>query len=234
MAATIRRAARKDWQELDRILGEEIAQGRAPGLEVARMEQEDWMEWFDCHGRRHPVFAVEQDGRMICWAALAVSRWSYPFDHVAEASLHLGTEGENRGLERSLLRFLEQQAAALGYSKVMMLVRADDRTLLHNCRCCGYRDVGVLRGHGFYLGRLVDMVLLERLLSPDLEALREDYRRRYPFYDAYFLRQQQLLEEEMRRNGMIPSPEEPGKWIAAAREEPEEAAGNTMEWEPSR
>ena len=232
MAVTIRRAGRQDWQELDCIMGEEIDAGHVPGLEIVPLKEEEWMEWFDSHGSRHPVFAGERDGRMICWADLAVSRWSYPFDHVVEATIHIGTEG--RGLECPLLRFLEQQATALGYGKVMMLVRADDRNLLHNCRCCGYRDVGVLRGHGFYLGRLVDMVLLERLLSPDLEQLREYYCDHYPFYQEYFLRQQQALEEEMHRNGMIRSPQDPSKWIPAPREVPEESAGDTMEWEPIR
>lgn len=90
---------------------------------------------------------------------------------------------------------MEQQAIKLGYYKLMACLNGEQRYLLHIYRRVGFRDVGILRSHGYLRGKLVDLVLLERLLPQDMDALEEYYSGQYSFYQDYF-------QEERRRKAL--------------------------------
>ena len=189
MEIKMRRAKIADAAAINAISNEMSGGGR---LEIGQRPLEYHQEWLACHDRRHPVFVGTAEGRVVWWAALGECPGGYPFDCVAVVELGLPDHLNGTELTDLLLRFLEQQAARLGYYKLLACLDAEQRYLLHTYRRVGFRDVGTLRGHGYRRGKLVDLVLMERMLPADMEFLEKYYTQNYDFYQEYF-------EEERRR-----------------------------------
>ncbi|MEG2073581.1 MAG: GNAT family N-acetyltransferase, partial [Angelakisella sp.] len=217
MEITIRKVKRIDIDEINRIANDEM-KTNGNSLDIDPKDYNYRLEWLAEHDKTHPVFVGELDGRMVCWAALSRYSSDYPYDGVANLSMHIDSAAGVQGLQESLLRFMEAQAGRLGYYKLIITVFASNRTALHCYRTAGYRDVGVFRNHGFYKGELVDIVEMERMLPVDMEKLKEYYRRNYPFYEEFFCREEVVQEMHMLRNGMMRSPDDPNKWIPEPKE----------------
>lgn len=188
----MRRARLEDAEAIRRI---DSRTGGIYGLEISPRPEEYYRDWLRYHraNKRCPAFVGTSEGQVIWWVALGEVPGGYPFDGVAAVETGIPEDLAGTELTDLLLRFLEQQAAKLGYYKLVAYLDTEQRYLLHTYRRVGFRDVGVLRSHGYRRGKLVDLVLLERILPPDMKALEEYYRENYPFYDDYF--------EGLRRQG---------------------------------
>ena len=190
MEMKMRRARVEDAAAIRRI---DQAMGGTMGLEIGQRPEDYYKEWLAYHrGRRHPAFVGTSGGEVVWWVALGESPGGYPFDGVATVEMGVPQQYSGTELTDLLLRFLEQQAIKLGYYKLMACLNGEQRYLLHIYRRVGFRDVGILRSHGYLRGKLVDLVLLERLLPQDMTALEEYYSGQYSFYQEY-------LEEKRRR-----------------------------------
>lgn len=217
MEITIRKVKRSDISEMNRIFNNNM-KTEGSCLDIDPKDESYRLEWLAEHDKKHPVFVGELEGKMVCWAALSRYSSDYPYDGVVFLALHIDTGAVVQGLHESLLRFMEEQAARLGYYKLIVSIFANNRTELHRYRTAGFRDVGIFRNHGFYKGELVDMVYMERLLPVELSNLKEYYRKTYPFYEEFFCREEVMQELHMQRNGMMRSPEDPDKWIPVPKE----------------
>lgn len=194
MEMKMRRARAEDIPAIRRI---HQAMGGTMGLEIGQRPEEYYKEWLAYHrsSKRHPAFVGTAGGDVVWWVALGESPGGYPFDGVATVEMGVPQPYSGTDLTDLLLRFLEQQAIKLGYYKLMACLNGEERYLLHIYRRVGFRDVGILRSHGYCQGRLVDLVLLERLLPQDMAALEEYYSGQYSFYQQYF-------QEEQRRKAL--------------------------------
>lgn len=199
MEIKMRRARLEDAEAIRAIDGEI---GGAVGLEIGPRPEEYYQDWLRFHRRckRYPAFVGTSQGKVIWWVALGECPGGAPFDGVAVLEMGIPQPLGSTDLTDLLLRFLEQQAIRLGYYKLVACLDAEQRYLLHTYRRVGFRDVGTLRSHGYRKGRLVDLVLMERLLPADMNALEEYYADHYDNYREYF--------EQQRRRGPEPSPEE--------------------------
>ncbi len=193
MEMKMRRARVEDAAAIRRI---DQAMGGTMGLEIGQRPEDYYKEWLAYHrGRRHPAFVGTSGGEVVWRVALGESPGGYPFDGVATVEMGVPQQYSGTELTDLLLRFLEQQAIKLGYYKLMACLNGEQRYLLHIYRRVGFRDVGILRSHGYLRGKLVDLVLLERLLPQDMTALEEYYSGQYSFYQEYF-------QEERRRKAL--------------------------------
>jgi len=199
MEIKMRRVRLEDAEAIRAIDGE---MGGAMGLEIGLRPVEYYEDWLHFHRnhKRYPAFVGTSQGKVIWWVALGECPGGYPFDGVA--MLEMGVPEHLGGTELTdlLLRFLEQQAIRLGHYKLMACLDAEQRYLLHVYRRVGFRDVGMLRSHGYRKGKLVDLVVMERLLPADMKALEEYYAEHYDFYREYF--------EELHQQEKEASPEE--------------------------
>lgn len=225
MKVIMRKAKRSDIDAMNRIFNAGMGTDGAV-LDIDPKDEAYRLAWFAEHDKRHPVFVGELDGTVICWAALSRYSHDYPYDGVAVLSIYLDPGITITGLWDSLLRFVENQASELGYYKLVVSLFATNRNALHSYRSAGFRDVGIYRSHGFYKGELVDMVYMERLLTYDIERLKQYYREHYPFYESFFAREEALQELQMLRNGMMRSPDDPTRWIPT----PKEGVADADDW----
>ena len=185
MEIKMRRARLDDAEAIRRI---DSLTGGVFGLEISPRPEEYYQDWLHYHraNKRCPAFVGTSEGKVIWWVALGEMPGGYHFDGVATVETGIPEELAGTEVTDLLLRFLEQQAVKLGYYKLMAFLETEQRYLLHTYRRVGFRDVGVLRSHGYRKGKLVDLVILERLLTPDMKGLEEYYRQTYDFYDEYF------------------------------------------------
>ena len=159
MEMKMRRARVEDAAAIRRI---DQAMGGPMGLEIGQRPADYYKEWLAYHrGRRHPAFVGTSGGEVVWWVALGESPGGYPFDGVATVEMGVPQQYSGTELTDLLLRFLEQQAIKLGYYKLMACLNGEQRYLLHIYRRVGFRDVGILRSHGYLRGKLVDLVLLD-------------------------------------------------------------------------
>ena len=200
MEIKMRRARLEDAPAIRAIDGE---MGGTMGLEIGQRPEEYYQDWLRFHKncKRYPAFVGTSQGKVIWWVALGECPGGYPFDGVAILEMGLPDHLSGTELTDLLLRFLEQQAIRLGYYKLVACLDAEQRYLLHTYRRVGFRDVGTLRSHGYRKGKLVDLVVMERLLPTDMKTMEEYYSAHYDFYREYFV-------EEHRRAGETPPDEE--------------------------
>ena len=203
MEVIMRRARRSDAAAINVIFNQAIEDGNS-NLDIDSKDLVYRQQWLANHDKRHPVFVGELDGEVACWVALSPYSGRYPYDCVADLSIYVRRDLRGMGLGSLLLKFIEQQAAELGYYKIVLSVFGGNQAALHAYRRAGYRDVGVFRNHGYYKGKLVDIIFMERLLVPDMEFLKRYYSEQYPFYEEFFAEQQAEEEANLRRNGMLP------------------------------
>lgn len=185
MEKKIRRVRMEDAQAIRAIDGE---MGGVIGLEVALRPVEYYQDWLRFHRncKRYPAFVGTEGGEVVWWVALGDYPGGYPFDGVATVEMGIPERLAATDLTDLMLRFLEQQAIRLGHYKLIAYLDAEQRYLLHTYRRVGFRDVGTLRSHGYRKGKLVDLVVMERLLPVDMDALEEYYSKHYNFYRDYF------------------------------------------------
>lgn len=193
MGSKVRRAKISDAAIISAI-DASISEDRR--LEVGRQPLEYYQEWLRCHDKRHPVLIGSDEEQGIAWwMALSRCNGSYCSDGAALVEMGVPDPFQNTELIDRILHYLEQCAVRQGYYKLIACLDARQRYLLHIYRRVGFRDVGILRSHGYLRGKLVDLVLLERLLPQDMTALEEYYSGQYSFYQEYF-------QEERRRKAL--------------------------------
>lgn len=208
----MRRARRSDAAAINKIYNQVIEMDEAE-LDIDPKTLRYREGWLAAHDRRHPVYVGEVSGKVVCWVALSPYSDQYAYDGVAVLNLYIEQSFRHQGLGGLLLKFAEQQATALGYYKIVLSVYATNLKALHAYRRAGYRDVGIFRNHGYHKGKLYDIVYMERLLPVDMAAINHYYRENYSFYKEFFQQEEQLLEKQMLRNGMVRSKEDPNLWI---------------------
>ena len=218
MEVVMRRARREDADAINEIFNQAVEEGNS-NLDIDSKDRAYREEWLADHDGRHPVYVGEMDGTVVCWVSLSPYSQRYPYDWIADLSIDVRRDLRGKGLGSQLLRFIEQRAEELGYYKIVLSVFGGNLSALHTYRRAGYRDVGVFRGHGYYKGRLVDIVFMERLLTPDMDRLKDYYQKNYPWYQDFFDQEQAEEEAHLRRNGMLPPLE------GAEEEEFEEVKG---------
>jgi len=121
---------------------------------------------------RHPVLVAQRDadgsaggdGEVVGWAGISSYRSRACYDGVGEFSIYIDPRARGGGVGRQLLAALIQEAAALGYWKLLSRIFTFNTASRALCRSCGFREVGVYEKHGQLDGRWLDVVIVERLI----------------------------------------------------------------------
>jgi phosphinothricin acetyltransferase len=159
----IRTAAARDLEGIFRIYDREVLEGVATFETVPRTPaQRD--EWLAAHSGPHPaVVAVAAEGEVAGWAAL--SAWSPrpAYARSAESSVYVADAWRGRGIGEALMRDLLDRAAGGGTVRVVLarIVLPNDASVRVHERL-GFARVGVIRGNGEKLGRVLDVLLMQR------------------------------------------------------------------------
>ena len=129
---------------------------------------DDRLRWLtDRDAKRHPVTVATLDGAFAGWASLSPAMQpadGYRF--TAEDSVYVAPHHHGRGVGSALLADLLERGEAGGIHCVIARVDSGQRPSLKLHDKHGFAEAGRLREAGFKFGRHLDVVLLQKFLSP--------------------------------------------------------------------
>ena len=118
-------------------------------------------QWFD---GRHPIVAVEAEGRVVAFASTSTYRPRECYDGIAEFSVYVDRAFRQRGTGRAAMLALIESARNAGFWKLVSRVFPENTASLALLRSLGFREVGVYRRHGRLDGAWRDVVIVEFLI----------------------------------------------------------------------
>jgi phosphinothricin acetyltransferase len=125
---------------------------------------------------RHAVIVAERDGQVVGWAGISGYRSRACYDGVGEFSIYIDPGARGQGVGRRLLAALVEEAASLGYWKLLSRIFTFNAASRALCLASGFREVGIYEKHAQLDGRWLDVVIVERLIpenQPEAASLGE-------------------------------------------------------------
>ena len=160
----IRDAAAEDAAAIARIYNQGI-EDRLATLETRPRTAEERAEWLAARDPRHPVVVAVDGDMVVGWGALNAFNPRPAYDHVADFSVYVAREARGRGIGAALLTALEERARALSYHKLVLAAFPNNAAGMRLYERHGFGRVGVYREHGRLDGRLVDVIVMEKILG---------------------------------------------------------------------
>lgn len=164
----VRRASPADGGRVAEIYNHAIAE-RLATFETEPRTEAAMETWISDHGERYPVLvATDAAGVVVAWASLSEYRPRACYAGIGEFSVYVAAEHRGRGIGTLVLEALIQEAARLGYWKLVSRVFTFNAASRELCRRCGFREVGIYESHGKLDGKWLDTVIVERLIPENL------------------------------------------------------------------
>jgi len=160
-----RKAAWTDAEAIAAIYNQGI-EDRVATFETRPRGAADIEGWFD---GVHPIVVIEEDGRVIAFAATSVYRPRECYAGIAETSLYVARDCRRRGAGRLAMTALIEAAESAGFWKLVSRVFPENETSLKLIESLGFRAVGTYEKHARLDGAWRDVVIVERLIPANLE-----------------------------------------------------------------
>jgi L-amino acid N-acyltransferase len=163
MTLAIRDAGAADAAAIADIYNQAVLHSTATFDTVAQSADER-AAWLASHGAAHPVLVADEGGRVLGWGSLSRYSDRPAYEHTVEVSTYVDETARGRGIGGALATALLQRAAGAGMHVVLARICAENDVSLGMYDRLGFERVGVLREVGEKFGRLLDVVILQKLL----------------------------------------------------------------------
>lgn len=114
---------------------------------------------------KHPVLVADLRNWIAGWAVLGTYDNRIALDDIGEVSIYVRRSFRSYGVGRQLMRALQENAASLGYRKLVGRILAENQDGLQLCRATGWREVGRHVAHSRLDNGFHDVVVVEFLVS---------------------------------------------------------------------
>ena len=155
-----RPASRDDSAAIAQIYNEGI-EDRVATFETKPRSAEDAKAWFD---GIHPIIVVEDNAKVIAFAATSTYRPRACYQGGAEFSVYTAREARGKGAGRLALEALLVTAKNAGFWKLVSRVFPENVASRALLQATGFREVGTYEKHGRLDGVWRDVLIVERLL----------------------------------------------------------------------
>jgi L-amino acid N-acyltransferase YncA len=143
---------------------------RVATYETKRRSAEDQQAWLQAIAGRYPAVVAQIDGEIIGWAAAGPYRDRECYRGIGEFSMYVHRHWRRRGVGDLLLAGVISEAERLGLWKLLSRIFPFNEASRALCRKHGFREVGVYEKHARLNGRWLDVVIVERLISANLNG----------------------------------------------------------------
>ena len=157
----VRKATRGDAPRVAAIYNEGI-EDRSATFETTLRSPGDVMNWLV---DEYPVLIAELDGEVVGFARIGEYSDRCVYEGVGEHAVYVGRAARGKGVGRTLLEALVEEAARRGYYKLTSRIFTENEASLAAHRGAGFVTVGIQRRHGRLDGEWKDCVLVERLVG---------------------------------------------------------------------
>lgn len=122
-------------------------------------------QWFHLHDNMHPILIAEINNEVAGWASL--SKWSErpAYDTTAEESVYISKEYRNKGTGKMLLQSIVEAGRQTGKMNLIARITTDNESSIYIHRWCGFEEVGVLKKVGIKFGRLLDVLIMQKVFQ---------------------------------------------------------------------
>ncbi len=165
-----RTADRADASAIAAIYNQGI-EDRIATFENKPRTAEDIAKWFD---DVHPIVVVENDGRIVAFAATSTYRPRACYAGIAEFSAYVARDFRRLGAGRLALQALLWAAADANYWKLVSRVFVENLASRSLLQKLGFREVGIYERHGQLDGQWHDVVIVEKLIDSKSPRQRRD------------------------------------------------------------
>jgi L-amino acid N-acyltransferase YncA len=123
-------------------------------------------EWFEAHSRRgYPLLVAERTpGEIVGWASLSPWAPHAAYKRTAEVSIYVHQDARGRGVGRSLLSALIEEARKLDHHVLVARTVASNEASRRLHLRAGF-SVGVMHEVGFKFGNFLDAELFQLILE---------------------------------------------------------------------
>lgn len=164
----VRAAEERDSLDIARIYAQ-ATQDHLATFEHFLVTAEERTRWVQEHTGKYPLLVAELNGRILGWASLSPYQVRPHIDGIAELLIYIDRDYRRHGVGRELMRAIQAAGRDAGHHKLIgRFVAHNDagRTL---CRMNGWREVGVHEKHTLLDGRWHDVVVVEFLITENLQ-----------------------------------------------------------------
>ncbi|NCJ07139.1 GNAT family N-acetyltransferase [Synechococcales cyanobacterium C] len=169
MYPQIRPAQLSDIEVITDIYNEAVLNSTASYDEHPQTSQQrrNWFEQHQEQGLSTLIAEIAPD-HIVGWAALSFFRPWEGYRYTVEDSIYISQAYQGKGIGTQLLGELLEQAKGMKMHVVMAGLDAQNPASLRLHQKLGFRQVGYLPEVGFKFNRWLDLVLMQRILSPEL------------------------------------------------------------------
>lgn len=125
--------------------------------------------WLRHHDERYPAIGAFAGGDLVGYGTLSPFAARGGYRASAELSIYLDPASVHRGIGTMLGRHLVDHAERAGMSTVLGLVTSTNAPCIRMLDKLGFEHFGVMRCIGHKMGRLVDLLVLQRLFDANIE-----------------------------------------------------------------
>ena len=164
--ARVRPATAHDVDAIVAIMNEAIASRVA--FDQTPKTREDGKRWFAEHDDRYALLVAVDNEGTVCGFGTLNRHHSEDDSHQGVASIkcYLASGAQRRGLGTLLLGEIERHARRNDFHKLVVRTYPANRGSRRLLRNFGFRVVGVYKRDGIVDGTYIDVMALEKLLSP--------------------------------------------------------------------
>ncbi|UOQ42919.1 arsinothricin resistance N-acetyltransferase ArsN1 [Halobacillus salinarum] len=162
-----RRATPQDGERISAIYNQGI-KGRMATFETrlrTPKEQESWLE----ENQQRPAVVSIIDETIVGFAYAGEYRSRPCYKGVGEFSIYIDGKYRKLGIGKELLLSLIEEAEKLGYWKLVSRIFDFNDASRNLCKSCGFREVGIYQKHGKLDGSWIDCVIVEKLITENLD-----------------------------------------------------------------
>lgn len=160
----VRPASPADAEAIRLIYNREVTSSTVT-FDLVPRTLEDQHAWLDAHAGAHPAVVAISFGEVVGFGSLSPYRDRPAYATTVEDSVYVRHDQRGRGVGRLVLEELVRLGRAHGFHAMMARVVGGHEASINLHRACGFELVGVEREVGRKLGRWLDVVLMQRLIS---------------------------------------------------------------------
>lgn len=125
---------------------------------------DDRRAWLEAHDRQHPVLVAILDGRVAGWASVSKFADRPAYAITGELSVYVNQQFRGQGIGRGLMEAVIEAARQVGLHTIISRITGGNDVSIHLHESLGFGAVGTMREVGSKFGRLLDLVVMQKML----------------------------------------------------------------------
>jgi len=144
---------------------------RVATYETEPRSPRDQQAWLQSIAGCYPAVVAEIDGQIVGWAGAGPYRARKCYRGIGEFSMYVRRDWRGQGVGDLLVGGLINEAERLGLWKLLSRIFPFNEASRALCRKHGFREVGIYEKHARLDGPWLDVVIVERLISANLNVV---------------------------------------------------------------